>query len=163
MTSRYASGTEVPTDRSRAEIEKTLRRYGAKQFAYGWDENKAIVGFTANNRQVRFVLPMPDPNDPEFTLTETGRERSSTAAADTYERAVRRVWRVFALVIKAKLEAVDSGLVAFQDEFLAHLVLPGGMTVADTIRDRVDDAYRTGTVPALLPDYRRAAIEGGTR
>jgi len=34
--SRYAEGTSVPADRSRAEIERTLTRYGADQFAYGW-------------------------------------------------------------------------------------------------------------------------------
>jgi hypothetical protein len=159
MTARYAAGTDVPTDRSRAEIEKTLRRYGATGFMYGWDEQRAVLGFVAHGRQVRFVLPMPNPDAKEFRLTDTGRDRSPTAAADAYERAVRQTWRVFALVVKAKLEAVAAGLVTFRDEFLAHLVLPDGMTVADTIRGGVDEAYRTGAVPALLPDYRRA-IEG---
>jgi hypothetical protein len=162
MSSRYASDTEVPTDRSRAEIEKTLRRYGATQFAYAWDSGRAVIGFTAQQRQVRFVIPLPDPQDREFTFTATNRLRSTTSAAEAYERAVRQRWRVLALVVKAKLEAVESGLVTFQDEFLAHLVLPGGMTVADTIRDGVAEAYRTGEVPALLPDYPRA-LEAGPR
>lgn len=157
---QYAKGTDVPTDRSRAEIEKTLRRYGAAQFAYAWDDSHAILGFTAHERQVRFVVPLPDPAAREFTVTDTGRPRSSTAAADAYERAVRQRWRVLALVVKAKLEAVDSGLIAFEDEFLSYTVLPGGMTVADAIRDRVAEAYATGEVPALLPDYRRAITTG---
>lgn len=161
MASQYAKATDVPTDRSRGEIERTLRRYGASQFAYAWDDSHAILGFTAHGRQVRFVLPMPDPNAREFTVTETGRQRSDTAAADAYERAVRQKWRVLALVIKAKLEAVESGLIAFEDEFLSYTVLPGGMTVADAIRDRVADAYATGEVPTLLPDYRRAITSGG--
>jgi hypothetical protein len=159
---RYAAGTEVPTDRSRGEIEKTLRRYGANQFAYAWDEGHAIIGFTAHNRQVRFVIPLPDAEDDEFTLTDTGRQRSATAAADAYERAVRQRWRVLALVVKAKLEAVAAGLVSFEDEFLAFTVLPGGVTVADTVRDKVAQAYATGQVPALMPDYPRE-IEGGRR
>ena len=160
MASRYASGTEVPTDRSRSEIEKTLRRYGASQFAYAWDDSHAILGFTAHQRQIRFVIPLPDPNDRAFTVTDTGRARSATAAADAYERAVRQKWRVLALVIKAKLEAVESQLVAFEDEFLPFTVLPGGQTVADVIRGGVAEAYATKQVPALLPDYRRA-IEAG--
>jgi hypothetical protein len=32
---RYASNTDVPSDRSRAEIERTLVRYGADEFMYG--------------------------------------------------------------------------------------------------------------------------------
>jgi hypothetical protein len=156
MASRYAPGTEVPTDRSIAEIRKTLRRYGATSFAFGEDEHGAVVGFAAHGRQVRFVLPMPDPRDREFTLTPTGKHRTDAAAEGLYEAAVRQVYRVFALVIKAKLEAVESGLVAFQSEFLAHIVLPGGMTVGDVVDGKVDEAYRTGDVPALLPDYRRA-------
>jgi hypothetical protein len=32
--SRYAEKTNVPSDKSRAEIESTLRRYGAEGFIY---------------------------------------------------------------------------------------------------------------------------------
>jgi hypothetical protein len=160
MAARYAAGTDVPTDRSRNEIEKTLRRYGASQFAYAWDDTHAILGFTAHARQIRFVIPLPNPTDREFTVTDTGRQRAATAAADAYERAVRQRWRILALVVKAKLEAVESGLFTFEDEFMAHVILPGGMTVADTIRDGIGEAYETGQVPALLPDYRRALPAG---
>lgn len=160
MTARYAAGTEVSSDRSRAEIERTLRRYGATQFLYGWSGAHATVGFTAHGRSIRFELPMPDPKGREFTRTDTGRERSETVAADAYEKAVRQRWRALALVVKAKLEAVAAGISTFEDEFLGSTVLPGGATVADTVRERVSDAYALGQVPALLPDYRRA-IESG--
>jgi hypothetical protein len=153
---RYAASTDVPTDRSRAEIERTLSRYGASHFMYGWDRDRAVLGFVAHGRQVRFVLSLPDRDASEFTETETGRPRSESATATAYDRAVRQRWRVLALVVKAKLEAVESGLVTFEDEFLAHLVLPGGATVADTIRERIVEAYATGEVPPLLPPYRPA-------
>ena len=155
---RYADRTEVSSDRSRTEIEKTLRRYGAAQFAYGWDRTGAVIGFTMNALQVRFVLPLPDPADAEFTRTPTGRPRSASAAETEYERSVRQRWRALALVVKAKLEAVAAGIAIFEDEFLAYTVLPGGATVAETIGGQIADAYRTGQVPALLPDYGRTAI-----
>jgi hypothetical protein len=158
---RYAAGTEVSSDRSRAEIERTLTRYGATQFLYGWSGKRATVGFTAHGRSIRFELPLPDRADKEFTRTDTGRERSEQAAADAYEKAVRQRWRALALVVKAKLEAVSSGITTFEDEFLAHTVLPGGVTVADTVRNHVAQAYKTGSVPALLPDYRRSIEAGG--
>ena len=34
---RYADGTAVPMERSRAEAERTLMRYGASGFAYAWE------------------------------------------------------------------------------------------------------------------------------
>lgn len=151
MAAKYAANTDVSSDRSRAEIEKTLNRYGARQFMYGWDESRAIVGFAIHNRQVRFELPMPDRDDKEFTRTPTGRPRVKSQVEQAYEQAVKQRWRSLALVIKAKLEAVASGIVTFDAEFLAHLVLPNGVTVGDQIMPGIAEAYATGTTPALLP------------
>ena len=41
---RYAANTEVGSERSRAEIERTLTRYGATSFMYGWDQAGALAG-----------------------------------------------------------------------------------------------------------------------
>lgn len=163
MASRYASGTEVSPDRSIAEIRSTLRRYGATSFEFGEEGERVVIGFAARGRQVRFMLRMPDPKDPEFTQTPTGKTRTANAAAAAHDTAVRQVFRVFAFVVKAKLEAVESGLVTFQDEFLAHVVLPGGQTVSDAVGDRIAQAYSTGDVPALLPSYGRSIASGSER
>jgi hypothetical protein len=156
MPGQYAAKTQVNTGRSREEIERTLRRYGATGFAYGWETDRAVVGFEADGRRVRFELALPDPSDKRFRLTATGRTRTDQAAQAEYEIAERQIWRAFALVIKAKLVAVEEGLVTFEEEFLAHIVLPTGFTVGETVRDGVAEAYRTGKVPALLPDTHRA-------
>jgi hypothetical protein len=149
--SRYAETTEVPSDRSRAEIEATLRRYGATQFAYGWDQQAATIGFGIGARLVRFRLPMPDPTDRRFTHTPgRGQLRNDTARAAEYDRAVRQTWRALALVIKAKLEAVAAGITTVEDEFLAHTVLPNGSTVGDWARPQIEQALSRGEMPALM-------------
>ena len=51
----YASTTEVPADRSRGEIEKTLMRYGADQFMYGWNDQGAVIQFRANGERVGYL------------------------------------------------------------------------------------------------------------
>lgn len=150
----YAQQTQVSTDKSRAEIERTLQRYGADQFMYGWDACNALVGFRMLNRQVRFVLPLPDRNDAAFTQTDTGRVRSETAAFKVWEQACRQRWRALALVIKAKLEAVESGIAIFDEEFLANIVLPDNSTVGQFMLPQVRSAYETGDMPPLLPDLR---------
>lgn len=150
----YAADTSVSSDRSRAEIERTLQRYGARQFMYGYDETRAIVQFQTKDRQVRFVLPLPDRNSREFTHTPSkGLLRDPKGWQDAYEQAVRQRWRALHLVIKAKLEAVDTGIVTFDAEFLAHLVLPNGQTVGETVVPGVELAYETGQMPELLADY----------
>lgn len=65
----YASQTSVTSDKSRAEIERTLARYGASSFMYGWDQLRAIVAFEMHGRRLKFVLPMPERDGREFTHT----------------------------------------------------------------------------------------------
>ena len=62
----YAENTEVPTDRSRAEIERTLERYGATAFMYGWDMQRAVISFDVAGRRYRIALPLPEKDDPDF-------------------------------------------------------------------------------------------------
>jgi hypothetical protein len=148
---KYAENTQVPSDRSRAEIERTLRRYGATAFAYGWQEGQAQVMFEMASRRIVFRLPMPDPASKDFMLTPTGRDRSASAAEEAYEQAVRQRWRALALVIKAKLEAVEAGISTVEDEFLSHIALPGGRTVGEWLGPQLDAVYARQELPALLP------------
>lgn len=155
MSGVYAAQTEVSSDRSRAEIERTLQRYGARGFMYGWDEQQAVLGFIASDRQVRFVLPMPDRNSDEFLLTPSRKwKREPKAQAEAYEQAVRQRWRALALVIKAKLEAVQAGIVEFDQEFLAHIVI-GGRTVGEVLVPQLQAAIEADQPPALLPGGAR--------
>jgi hypothetical protein len=148
---QYAADTSVPSDRSRTEIERTLSRYGAQGFMYGWDQSRAVIGFLAHGRQIRFVLPMPDRTDREFVRTPTGRARSQVQIDAAYDQSVRSRWRALLLVIKAKLEAVATGIVSFEDEFAMHVVLPNGSTVGEWVLPQVERAYQSGEMPSMLP------------
>lgn len=151
MSPRYAENTSVSSDRSRNEIEATLRRYGAERFAYGWGPDGAQIGFHIGGRAVRFSLPLPDRNAPEFRFTPARRyTRSKEQQEEAYEQAVRQRWRALALVIKAKLEAVEAGITTLENEFLAHVALPSGKTVGDWLRPQLDEVYRTNEMPALM-------------
>lgn len=147
---RYAANTEVTSDRSKQEIERTLTRYGASQFLYGWQETGAVIGFRMGGRMFRVDIPMPDRQD--FTQTENGRTRTSPAAIQTaYEQATRQRWRAAALYIKATLEAVESGLTTLESAFLANTLLPDGRTVGNWAEPQIQQVYLTGNMPAFLP------------
>jgi len=146
--SQYAATTQVSVEKSKAEIERTLRRYGAKSFAYYADDHRAIIAFVKNERQIRFALPMPDPNDRQFTHHARG-ARTAAARENLYEQATRQKWRALNLVIKAKLEAVEAGIVTFEDEFMAHMVLPNGITVAEYVGPQIEEAYNQADASIL--------------
>lgn len=146
--SRYAENTQVPQDRSRSEIERILSRYGADQFMYGWQDDKAVLAFRAHGRQIKFDLEMPRLS--EFSLTATGRKRSQSQQHSEWEQAKRQRWRAAALWIKASLEAVESGFVTFEDAFLAFTLLPDGKTAGEFLQPQVQIAYESGRMPAGL-------------
>jgi hypothetical protein len=137
---QYASKTDVSSVQSRADIEKVLLRYGADDFGYMSSADRAVIAFAYDGKRIRFTLPMPNRHAAEFVRTPTGRVASDTAAQSAYEQAVRQKWRALLLVTKAKLEAVESGISTFEQEFMAHIVLPSGRTVGEEIMPQVNDA-----------------------
>jgi len=153
MATRYAASTKVPLDRSRAEIERTVTRYGATAFGYMSGGTDAAIVFEIANRRVMFRVPLPDRRAREFTHTpERGARRRPEAAEELRQQAVMQRWRALALVIKAKLEAVAAGITTVEQEFLAHIVLPDGHTTVGTwMAPQLAAAYDAGTMPALLP------------
>lgn len=150
---KFAARTKVSSEKSKNEIERTLIRYGATEFMYGTKPEWAVIAFKMVGRQVRFMLPLPNRNNTEFTEYMRGSscwERAPEAADRLYEQAIRQRWRALALVIKAKLEAVESGITEFEDEFLAHIVLPNGQTMGEFAKPQIAAAYETGNMPPLL-------------
>jgi hypothetical protein len=150
-THRYAESTSVPEAKSRDEIERLLKRYGATGFAYGWEHDYVMLGFRVKERSIRILLPMPGPDDPAFTRTQAGYLRAEKAGRELYEQERRRRWRALALVIKAKLEAVETNISTLEQEFFAHLVLPTGQTMAEWFAPQLARLYDTGSLPPMLP------------
>lgn len=128
---RFAERTKVDVEQSIAEIRATVARYDGAQFVYGLGEDQAVVAFSMEGRQVRFYVSMKDRPEQER----------------------RQAMRALLLVIKAKLEAVASGVMQFEDEFLANIVLPDGRLVGQEVRKQIAHAYETREMPMLLPDY----------
>lgn len=150
MAGRYASKTSVSSEKSRMEIERTLLRYGATGFMYAWKGNDATVAFEMGKYHVRLNVPMPDKNSTEFTHTDTGRERTnSNAMYAAWEQASRQRWRAILLIIKAKLEAIESGIRSMEQEFMGDFVLADGRTVSEYMLPKIETAVQLGKMPQL--------------
>lgn len=59
----YAEKTSVSVSKTKADIEELIQKAGAEQFVSGYKDNMAIISFALNNRQIRFILPLPDKTD----------------------------------------------------------------------------------------------------
>lgn len=160
---RYAKETVVPVERSRAEIEGCLQRYGASEFHSGWKSDSAFIAFRLGALFIRFVLPLPARSEKRFTQKEDryGRvqRRTDAAAAKEWDQEIRSRWRALLLVIKAKLEAVECGISSVEQEFLAFIVMPNQLTVGEWFIENALPAIAGGQMPRLmLPAPKRDDI-----
>jgi len=145
----YAKRTEVSQDKSRTEIERTLARYGATGFMYGWSTKGAVIGFVMKGKQYRMSLRSPSIE--QFQTNAIGAKRPTPQVKPAFEQAQRQRFRALALVIKAKLEAVESEISTVETEFLTWMVLPNGQTVGEWMLPQLESIYAKGKMPPLLP------------
>ena len=151
----YASKTSVSASKSVIEIERILSRYGASEFMMGRSDEKrvAFVAFQIGKIPVKITLPIPDKADYQFS--DAGRERTKDATEKAWDQAYRQRWRAATLVIKAKLEAVESGISTIEREFLGNIILPGGTTIADHFLPEIEN-MKLGITPMLsLPEPQK--------
>ena len=133
--SRFAERTSVPVARTRLQVEQTLTRYGATSFGSFSASGRAVIMFEAKNRKIKITVPMP------------------TGDSEKDKKAAQQRWRALLLVIKAKVESVESGIETLEEAFFANIVMPDGMTVYEKASENVALSYQTGKVQSLLPDY----------
>jgi hypothetical protein len=156
-SSRYAEGTTVSIERSRAELEALLVRFGATGFLYGWSGQQGMIAFELRGRRCRFVVRPPTEEEmPALREAARKQRQASRDAEKLVDQEIRRRWRELVLLVKAKLVAVESGAASFEEEFLGYLVLPGNITVAERLLPDLDRAASTGRLPPLLPGPTQA-------
>jgi hypothetical protein len=150
---RYAERTSVSPEQRRAEIERTLTRYGCTAFGYATAGDRAQIVFEMGGRRMRLEVRLPDRQSEEFTRlpNQPWVKRSDTAAAKLYDQAVRQRWAALGLYLKAMCEAIDNGLVTAETAFLPYVVLPDNRTLGETLAPQLEAAYADGQMPALLP------------
>lgn len=152
----YAKNTDVSVGRSQGEIKDLLQRYGASKFMQYEEDGMAKIAFEASDRRVMFELPLPSRDQFKTKKVNTGygyvrdREMSPDQQVKAWEQACRQKWRALGLVIKAKLEAVESGISEFEDEFLSNIVLPNGKMLGKMIKPQLAEVFATKKMPPLL-------------
>jgi len=143
----YAADTEVPVERSRSQIEAMLKQRGCEGFASAWGKDGDRIEFAWKGMRIRFVVPPLDREKYQFDAI--GRERRAEVWDKQVAQANKARWRGLFLVVKAKLEAVESGISIFEEEFLAFIVDPAtDRTVGDTLVPRIMGRQQLELPPA---------------
>jgi hypothetical protein len=127
---RYAAGTAVPVERSRAELDTLLGKHGATSRIIGMEDEPgkpraALVGFKLGPHS--FKLRVPLANDPQ----RDGIRGAIAAKAGGIRDRER--WRLIILLVKAKLEAIRLGVSTPEREFMPDLIVDDGRTLQEAL------------------------------
>lgn len=159
---RFGDSTNVPVEKTRAELDQLLGKHGATQRAsYQDDDNGlAVIQCRIASRMVRFEVSIPAVKTfaPKSWAGipgcgEGGSNTQQNRAAfmrKRQEQAARAAWRRLLLVTRAKLELIADGGSTVEREFLADILLPDGRTVGRALAEPLQQAYETGGMPKLL-------------
>jgi hypothetical protein len=160
---RYARETGVSVSRSREEIERTLRNFGADQLQWSDDfkNGRVRLRFAWTHDQhtylARFDLQLPT-DDQLRKHSLDG--RSGEFSQRKYDEAKRRYGMVehrdLALFLKAAFVAVEAHIIAPEQIFLAFLEGQDGTTVAEALVPRLDRLLTPSGAAGLL----KAAFDG---
>ncbi|WP_437870919.1 hypothetical protein ACSD7O_14340 [Methylorubrum extorquens] len=122
----YAETTKVPVAQTRAEIEKLLKAAKAERVITIDDPLEATVMCMLAGRLIKILVPI---------------------AGNANDQVRRARWRALLLTIKAKREAVESGIETIEQAFLSHVVLPDGRTMGEWAEPALQLAYERGQMP----------------
>jgi len=130
---RYAEGTRVTVDSSRGEITGILAKHGVQKMGWMGSPEGDQLMFELGGGSYRFDILKPTAT----SLRERdGHEYVYPQNVDWETKADaewRRRWRANVLLLKAKLEFIQSGDTTLERELLPYRLLKGGQTVESLI------------------------------
>lgn len=145
----YAENTTVPMKRSIAEIVSLVKRAGAERVAQYEDLDSFSIAFDLGGRHIRFRVALPGID--AVPAVRGDRRRRTTAELIAKRDAMQRQRaRALLLVIKAKLESVESQVETFEEAFLANIIMADGATVYERIAEPIAIEYASGRADQLL-------------
>lgn len=128
-TRRYAEGTKVTVESSRGEITGILAKHGVQKMGWMGSPDGDQLVFELEGSSYRFDIVKP-------TMTEIAKlypnayDRNAKLDAEW-----RRRWRANVLLLKAKLEFIDSGDTTVARELMPYRVLKDGRTLEQAINE----------------------------
>jgi len=142
MATKYAAGTTVPVNRSKADLEKICIKYGAKNFSVLQNDFLTAIFFKYHDRVYRFDMDMG-----KIKIAKTGNQVNDKKK---FEAEERRRWRVMVITLKAMFESVENEVMDYELLFQPYTVLPDNTIIGHRISKQIDQLYAGDTAHDLL-------------
>lgn len=145
----YAEKTEVPVEKSISEIITLIKKAGAQRILQFEEPERFVIQFELADRMIKFAVKLPSIAALP-TLDHRGYQLTNVQRIAKRDQRHRQRARALLLVIKAKLESVDSEVETFEQAFLANIVMGDGATVYERIAEPIALEYQTGKPSTLM-------------
>lgn len=114
MDKRAYTNTPVPVEKSHGQIRQLLAKHSVKAIRFTSFPSYALLEYVREVQKGQFI-PYQIQIVPKFSSYKSG--------AGGVDQAEKQVWRVAYWWLKSKLEAIEFGLVEFEQEFLPYMLL----------------------------------------
>lgn len=154
---RAYSDTTVSTQKSRADIDKLLTKWGVD--GVQWTTLKgerSVVRFQIEHNGAPLMIrlavdpPAMAPEEQPEWADEDWEPNPKKAAKEA-----RRLHRMLFWYIKSLLEAVDAGILAVDQAFLSHIEGSKGKTVYEVVGEQLQAMVEGGSNRLALPAAKR--------
>jgi hypothetical protein len=132
--------TATSGDKAMAEIQRILQRFGCNKFGTmtDWDAGVLMVQFEWHGAQVSFPANFKGyatawlKENPWTSRKSISQKEWEAKALEIGSIAVYSILRDW---IKAQVTAVETGLISFEEVFMAHIMLPNGKRMIEHAKD----------------------------
>jgi hypothetical protein len=141
--------TEVPVERTIAEIQKLLADNGARGIALEYDETGRIkdIFFRITLHQKELPFRLPAKPDRVYAALFAGMQYEKRLRQERMKKAEAIAWRICKTWLEAQITLINLEQAKLEEVFLPYLVLPSNNTLFETMERN----------QFLLPDSVRAA------
>ena len=131
---RYAEGTKVSVESSRGEITGILAKHGVQRMGWMGSPEGDQLMFELAGGQYRLNIERPTLEEVRKRyIADGGRWNLVYDEQGKVDAEWRRRWRANVLLLKAKLEFIDSGDTTLDRELMPYRVLSDGRTLEQAI------------------------------
>jgi uncharacterized protein YicC (UPF0701 family) len=145
----YGATTDVPLEKSIAEVVAMLKKAGAARIGQVEEPESFTIQFFMTERMIRFRVPLPE-LDTIPKLDGRGAHMSAESRLKRLKQAHRQKGRALMIVVKAKLESIESQVETFEEAFLANVVMADGATLYERLQEPIRIEYASGKVAPLM-------------
>jgi hypothetical protein len=127
--------TDIPAERTIAEIQNILAQNGARGFALEYDESGRIKDIffkiRLNDKELPFRLPAKPDN--VCAALFAGMQYEDRLRQERMKKAEAIAWRICKIWLEAQITLINLEQAKIEEVFLPYLIMPGNKTLFETM------------------------------